>query len=217
MRSKHWISFGGWIHRTGCSRLLLLSFVWLGLAVAPAARAAILYNLVDLGALGGTSSTANAMNASGQVTGYANTSGNAAAHAFLYSNGSMTDLGTLGGTFSGGDAINDSGQVVGYADTSTGDQDAFLYSNGSMIDLNSVVAPGSDFTMTVADGINDAGDIYGEGTDSSGNSYAFELTPIAVPEPTSAGLLAIGSLLLLRRRARRQRASAEVGISIAPI
>ncbi len=116
----------------------------------------------------------------------------------------MTDLGTLGGTDSYGEAINDSGQVVGSANTSIGDWDAFLYSNGSMIDLNSVVAPGSGFTMTEADGINDAGDICGQGTDADGNSYAFELTPIAVPEPASASLLAIGSPVLFARRRRPQ-------------
>ena len=56
--------------------------------------------MTDLGTLGGTNSVAYGINASGQVVGYAHTTGNAAAHAFLYSGSTMTDLGTLGGTYS---------------------------------------------------------------------------------------------------------------------
>src|SRR6185369_11514593 len=77
--------------------------------------------------LGGSLSQANAMNASGQITGLSFTSGNLGVHAFLYSAGSMTDLGALGGTL----AINSAGQIVGEAVDSSGlEIHAFLYSNG---------------------------------------------------------------------------------------
>src|SRR5580704_13845737 len=46
-----------------------------------------------LGTLGGTSSSAAAINASGQVTGSSALS-DGSEHAFLYSNGTMQDLGT---------------------------------------------------------------------------------------------------------------------------
>ena len=49
----------------------------------------------DLGTLGGTFTCG--INEPGQVAGRANTAGDAAWRAFLYSNGTMQDLGTLGG------------------------------------------------------------------------------------------------------------------------
>ena len=51
----------------------------------------------DLGTLGGSDSFGVAINASGQVTGHADTAGGAA-HAFLWDGTTMLDLGTLGGS-----------------------------------------------------------------------------------------------------------------------
>ena len=53
----------------------------------------------DLGTLGGTYSGGFAINASGQVTGYADTAGDGLYHAFLWDGTTMQDLGTLGGTY----------------------------------------------------------------------------------------------------------------------
>src|SRR5438034_9590047 len=77
--------------------------------------------MVDLGTLGGSSGTALAMSASGQVVGYSDVAGNAASHAFSWTpaNG-ITDLGTLSGSASTALAVNASGQVVGYSDTPAG-------------------------------------------------------------------------------------------------
>ncbi len=131
--------------------------------------------MTDLGTLGGTNSYGYGINAAGQVTGNAYTTGNAATRAFLYSNGSMTDLGTLGGTNSYGNAINAAGQVTGSAST-TGNaaSRAFLYSNGSMTDLNLLngVAGGSVFLQR-GDAINDAGQIVAY--NGSGRSYVLTL------------------------------------------
>ena len=66
-----------------------------------------------LPSLGGSMMQVNGMNSAGQLTGFSYTTGNAAAHAFLYSNGVITDLGTFGGTISQGFAINSSGLVAG--------------------------------------------------------------------------------------------------------
>ena len=52
--------------------------------------------MTDLGTLRRLGSSANGINASGQVVGDADTS-SGDNHAFLYSNGTMTDLGTLPG------------------------------------------------------------------------------------------------------------------------
>ena len=160
-----------------------------------------MYTVTDLGTLGGTSSTAYGINNSGQVVGYATTGGDAAAHAFLYSGGSMQDLGTaLDGTYSDAIGINNSGQVVGDSDGS-----AFLYTgNGPIQDLNTLVSPTSGWTLEYAYGVNDMGQIVGQGQ-IGGHTHAFLLTPI-VPEPSTLVLLAAGAVGLLgfawRRRAK---------------
>ena len=84
--------------------------------------------MTDLGTLsGGSTSGATGINASGQIVGYSDTSGQYL-HAFLYSSGTMTDLGTLSGGFEQyGIGINASGQVVGLPITSSSTNHAFLY------------------------------------------------------------------------------------------
>ena len=72
--------------------------------------------IVDLGTLGGTSSSGVAINDSGQIAGHSSTT-NLLDHAFRWTRrGGMQDLGTLGGPFSFATAINDRGQVTGQAD-----------------------------------------------------------------------------------------------------
>ena len=66
------------------------------------------YSVADLGALGGSSSAARAINASGQVTGSANGS-NGVNDVFRYTSGHMSNLGTLGGSVAFGNGINVSG------------------------------------------------------------------------------------------------------------
>ena len=101
----------------------------------------------DLGTLGGTFSEGYAINSSGQVTGYSQTSGGDS-HAFLttstgtLTDGTAVDIGTLGGGNSQGLAVNSAGQVVGYSNTNTGDNHAFVYTE-SLIDLNSMLSLGN--------------------------------------------------------------------------
>ena len=160
------------------------------------------YQVTDLGTLGGPTSSAAGINASGQVVGSADTS-SGERHAFLYSNGTMADLGTLGGVSSSAHGINASGQVVGYAFTPPYYETtrAFLYSNGTMTDLNSLIPTG--WTLQSATAINDSGQIVGYGINASGNTDALLLTPI--PEPSTIALFGIGAASFLACAWRRRR------------
>ncbi len=108
------------------------------------------------------------------------------------------------------DAINDLGQVVGYSEIIPGkyDQHAFLYSNSTMTDLNSLIAPVSGWILQEATGINNAGQITGNGV-YNGQAEAFLLTPGdsasvvgATPEPTTLGLLIVGTTVMASKRLR---------------
>lgn len=115
----------------------------------------------DLGTFGGSISSGNAINASGQVAGFASLNDLPypldASHAFLYSNGVLTDLGTLrGGTNSTAFGINASGQVTGSSDLANTYEHAFLYSNGVMSDLGTI---GGRFSTGT--GINASGQVAG--------------------------------------------------------
>lgn len=105
---------------------------WAGPAVAH-------WTVTDIGSLGGQSA-AIGVNDAGQVTGNSYLS-TGAAHAVLYSNGSLRDLGTLGGLNSLGYGIDSAGQVVGYSNATvrgvSSDQ-AFVDTNGTMSDLGTL-------------------------------------------------------------------------------
>lgn len=92
---------------------------------APTVASSAEFQVRDLGSLGGRFTVATDLNASGQVTGYSETT-EGQVHAFLYRNGEMQDLGTLGGAGSLSDAINDVGQVTGFALTAKGEAHAFV-------------------------------------------------------------------------------------------
>ena len=121
--------------------------------------------MTDIGTLGGTFSSADAVNSTGEVAGTSTLSGitTAPTHAFLYHNATMTDLGTLGGPCSFAYGINDLGEVVGQACT-TSNQDAFLYSGGKMTDLGTLGNIGSE-----AVGINNSGQVVGNSEAANGS------------------------------------------------
>ena len=83
--------------------------------------------MTDLGALGAGQSYAWAINNSGQITGYSDTS-KGEMHAFLWNGGTLTDLGTLGGKYSFAYAINNYGQMVGAGYTASREEHACLWS-----------------------------------------------------------------------------------------
>jgi probable HAF family extracellular repeat protein len=158
-----------------------------GAALANGRTHAFLYHdgvMADLGAPpGNTYTQAYAINSSSQIVGTAEFEDNPPpynyVHALVWQGGTLTDLGTLGGLNSEAKAINDAGDVVGYADLGSPSYatDAFLYHHGVMTDLNTLLVPGSAWTITSASGINDAGQIIGLGVDATHVGHAVLLTP----------------------------------------
>ena len=130
-----------------------------------------LYQITDLGSLGGTYSQATGINGSGQIVGYSDASGGS--HAFVSAvGGGLTDLGTLGGTTSVASGINTNGQVVGYGNTTSGNTHAFVWSAaGGMTDLGTLGGASSFGTA-----INGNGQVVGY-SDISGSTHAFTWNP----------------------------------------
>ena len=150
--------------RAGSTVLLALS-----LAAAPSPARASLYQIVDLGSLGGLpGSGAVALNGQGESVGYSFVPGGLV-HAMLNRTGTVIDLGTLGGSQSLARAINRHGDVVGWAYRSGETTPrAFLWRNGQMSDLGSFGGARSD-----ANDINATGTVVGSAFDSLGRERAF--------------------------------------------
>src|SRR6476659_1146802 len=124
------------------------AFLWK--PTTPGGASGTMYNL---GTLGGTNSYAYGLNATGQVTGASDKTGDSKTHTFLWkpstpngTSGTMFNLGSLGGTESNGGAINASGQISGSSLTnSDAAYHAFLWkpttpngTSGAMHDLGTL-------------------------------------------------------------------------------
>jgi probable HAF family extracellular repeat protein len=126
-----------------------------GQAIPAAQPPALTYNIIDLGTLGGFTSTAHGINDAGQVVGSADTA-QGLRHAYLWENGVMIDLGTLGFPAAQSDAwdINNNGVVVGTV--GSGDPSAsFIWENG----VQTAIEPLQ--VLKSAYGINDAKQVVG--------------------------------------------------------
>ncbi len=138
----------------------------------------------DLGALGGLSSRATAINNSGVIVGRADIDTGAfpVSHAFIYdSSGGMRDLGSLGGS-SFAAAINSSGTIVG--DSTLADRTklrAIIYHPSfGLKNLNEFLPANSGWELRAATDINDLGEIVGSGF-KDGALHGFLLTSRDIP------------------------------------
>lgn len=139
-----------------------------------------------LGTLGGLSSRAVAMNASGQVAGYS-TGLDGAVRAFRLTPGEgMVDLGPLGiaaPPWSWASGMNDHGQVVGWGYSTGGAVHAFRYTDGvGMQDLGDL---GGGYSQALA--INNAGAVVGWSRTEAGKFHAFLYTD-------DTGMIDLGTL-----------------------
>jgi len=137
---------------------------------------ATLYSGGVLSSLNSAQSSANAINAGGQITGIADTStpgGVSVNQAYIYSSlngvGTTTYLPSFGGNFSEGYGINNSGEVVGSSAAADQSNRAFLYSNSNLIDVDKILGGGTNFNNSVASGISNDGKITG----TVYNDYAY--------------------------------------------
>jgi probable HAF family extracellular repeat protein len=124
-------------HARAAVFVLAAVFVFTTAVAAAESAGSPAFLAVDLGTLGGSTSSANAVNNSGLVVGDSMIAHVADSHAFLWTPaGGMVDLGTLGGTFSSAVAVNTNGQVAGYSTTRDGAWHAFSWTQaGGMVDL----------------------------------------------------------------------------------
>mgnify|MGYP002346956449 CR=1 FL=1 len=139
------------------------------LAIVPAASAAPVYNVTDLGVLPGSiGSRPSDLNNNGQIVGAISPGGTW--YSFLYSGGTMTNIGTLPAPYNVGSFafdVNNLGQVAGQSNNGYGAH-AYLYSAGLMTDLGTL--GGSSST---AQAINDHGVVVGWSEASDGYRKAF--------------------------------------------
>ncbi len=118
------------------------------------------YEILDIGTLGGDEAQGLDINDRGEVTGEAATA-TGTSHAFVYRDGEMIDLGNLkadryGAGASSGAAINNKGEVAGRAENEEGLRHAVLYTNESAIDLGTLGGAYSE-----GHAINEAGQVTG--------------------------------------------------------
>lgn len=130
--------------------------------VASGAVFGLEYEIIDLGTLGGSESTAYGINEYGQIVGGAETA-SSQTRAFIWEDGVMSDLGTLGGNMSEAFGLNDNGQIVGRSVNASGRTHAFLREDSVMYDLGTLGG-----TESKAQAINNAGQIVGSSKISSG-------------------------------------------------
>jgi probable HAF family extracellular repeat protein len=156
----------------------------------------------DLGTLGGTSSFALGINASGQAVGYSYLAGDSVYDAFRTTATGLisdpgTDLGTLGGPGSTAYGINASGQVTGDSFlNAAGDRHAFrTTATGRISDPGTDLGTLPGFTLSYGQGINASGQVTGFAYTASGATHAFRTTATGLISDPGTDLGTLGGTL----------------------
>lgn len=135
----------------------------------------------SLGTLGGSWSTAMAIDGARRVVGVAQ-NGAGAPHAFRFDLSpagvvlARRDLGVLAGDDSAAYGINDAGTIVGVSHGH-----AFVWQDDVMRDLNDLIPAGSGWTLQIATGVSAGGQIVGWGIHGASGQRAFLLSPATCP------------------------------------
>ena len=137
--------------------------------------------LVNLGSLGGQSSSGRFVNSAGQVAGVSD-SADDYQHAFLYTNGMMIDLNPPKGGTSNVAGLNEAGQVAGYSTNGNSIEHAFLYSNKTLTDLGTL---GGSRSMATA--LNERGEVAGQSEVVGGAVHGFLYTNGAMQDMGTLG------------------------------
>lgn len=144
-------------------------------AVRPQDRSATIFpgsEVIYLGSLGGSFTYPSALNAAGQVVGFADAGFlRFTYHAFLWQNGAIRDLGGLPGPLPNDSKayhINDAGQVVGSAFLPNGDERAVLWQDGTIGELGTL---GGRTSYALA--VNAGGQVVGSARLPDGIEHAF--------------------------------------------
>jgi uncharacterized membrane protein len=139
----------------------------------------VLTDLHDPAQITGTFSEGLAINRFGVIcgdAGFATTPGNERQSAVTFDHGVVTDLGANVPSPSSALGINDFGEVVGtFVDPVQGLR-ACRFENGGATDLNTLIAPGTGWTLEIATDVDDEGRIVGNGV-LNGVGRAFVLEP----------------------------------------
>jgi probable HAF family extracellular repeat protein len=134
--------------------------------------------MVDLDPFGASQSWATSINDSGEIIGTAyGVPGGATVTTWLYKNGKITNL-----------SETNTGMFIGYAYDRprnkkcpscgpTNDDIGLIFTSSGPVALNTLIPPGSGFTITDAIAINDSGQIVADAKTSSGVFHAVLLTP----------------------------------------
>lgn len=138
----------------------------------------------DLGTLGGEDAFADSISENGLITGYSETVVGqfALGHPYLWKDGHMIDLGPpkAGFNCASGQSVNIHAQVVGDAGCNSDNLGyPFLWEKSNpIVDLNTLLVPGTAFTVQDAISINDKGEIACRGTLANGDMRACLLVPL---------------------------------------